>query len=251
MRSSQADIAVTVGMVLLCGIAVLAGAPTAVTAVAGAVLVAAPGYIWGKVIVGPHVAGLERVAVAAGLSLAVPVLGGLALYAAGVALSRPAWTGLLAGVTLAGDVVLFALRRAGRAEACAWRPLGLRLPARHLVAFGAAVVIAAGAVGVARAGAALQPRPAFTELWLVSQNGLPPAADLGVINHQDRATRYRLVIKRLGQASVSWDLALAKGQTWRRLVRFDGSPTLSADLYRLPDLTHPYRHVMTQDNGIP
>lgn len=251
MGSSQADIAVTVGVVLLCGVAALAGAPTAVMTVAGIALLAAPGYLWAKVILGPHVSGLERVAVSAGLSLAVPVLGGLALYAAGVALSRPAWIGLLAGVTLAGAAVLFALRAAGRAQACAWRPPGLHLPARHVAAFGAALVIAAGAMGLARAGAALQRRPAFTQLWLVSRNGLPPAADLGVSNHQNRPTRYRLVITRMGQASVAWNLTLASGQTWRRLIRFDGSPTLSADLYRLPDLTHPYRHVMTEDNGIP
>ena len=63
-------------------------------------LLAAPGYLLGQLFVGSRIAGLERMVVMTGLALAVPVLGGLLLYAVRVPLHRPGWLGLLAGVTL-------------------------------------------------------------------------------------------------------------------------------------------------------
>jgi len=41
----------------------------------------------------------------------------------------------------------------------------------------------------------------------------------------------------------TWNLTLGDGRTWQRSVLVIGKPTLTADLYRLPDLTHPYRYV--------
>ena len=119
MGRSQVDVAATALVaVLACG-AAASGAPAAAMIVLGIMLIAAPGYLLGQLLVGSRTAGLERVVVMTGLALAVPVLGGLLLYAAGVPLHRPGWLGLLAGVTLAADTALFARRRAaaaGRAD---------------------------------------------------------------------------------------------------------------------------------------
>ena len=244
MGRSQADVAATaVVAALACGAAAI-GAPTAALVVLGITLFAAPGYVLSQILLGARVAGLERVVVAAGLALAVPILGGPVLYLAGVPLHRNAWLGLLAGVTLVSDVVLLVRRWAGRAPLFTWRP-EWRLPRGHTAIFAAAIVIAAGAVGLARIGVAAQPQPGFTQLWLSPQAQDRHTASLGVTNDQGSVTSYRLVLLRGGQVGASWNLTLANGRTWQRVVPLTGNYIFTANLYRLPDLTHPYRYVAT------
>ena len=96
--------------VLAC-IAAVFHAPVAVMTVIGVTLFAAPGYLLCRLLFGPHIVGLERVAVTTGLVFCVPILGGLLLDAAGVSLDRDSWLGLIAGTTLVCDVALFARRR--------------------------------------------------------------------------------------------------------------------------------------------
>lgn len=251
MGRNHADLAVTAIAAVLACAAAASGAPAALMVVLGIALFAAPGYLLAQLLLGPDIAGLERVAVVTGLALAVPVLGGLLLYAVGAPLHRAAWLGLLTGVTLAADVVLFLRRRADRAAPFSWRPAGWRLPRWHSAAFAAAVLIAASGLGLARLGVAIQPQPGFTQLWLAPQHRHDHTASLGVTNDQGSATRYRLVLLRNGQVLATWNLALADGQTWQRAVPFTGQYVLAANLYRLPDLTHAYRHVATSSDLAP
>lgn len=239
MGRSQADVAATALVAALaCGAAAI-GAPTAVLTVLGIALFASPGYLLGQLLLDSRTAVLERWIVSAGLALAVPILGGLVLYAAGVPLRRPGWIGLLAGVTLACDVAVFLRRRP------AWR-VPRRPAARwHTAAFAAAGVIAACAVALASIGVARQPQPHFTQLWLSPQHKNAHALSLGVSNDQGSTTSYRLVLLRDGHVITVWNIALADGQTWRQSVTSTGKSTLTADLYRLPDLSHLYRHVST------
>jgi len=274
MGRSQADVAATALVaVLACG-AAASGAPPAAMIVLGIMLMAAPGYLLGQLLAGSRIAGLERVAVMTGLALTVPVLGGLLLYAAGVPLHRPGWLGLLAGVTLAADTALFARRkaaaagRAGRPPAQVQTvPPGLAAPGGpgeapggprpaghasrgHVAVFAVAVLVAAGAVGLAVAGAARQPQPGFTQLWLSPQRPDTHTLSLGVTNDQGRTTSYRLVLRRAGRVIDTWNVTLGAGRTWQRSVPFTGRRTLAAALYRLPDLTHPYRYVSVgRDSG--
>ena len=152
MSRSQADLGITAAVAVFACAAVAVAAPVPVTAVLGIALFASIGYLTSQLLLGSNVTGLERVAVATGLAFSVPILGGLLLYVARVPLHRASWLALLVGVTLVGDVALF-LRRRGRSAPLGreekWHP-----PIRHVVVFGAAVVIAAGAVGLARAGSA-------------------------------------------------------------------------------------------------
>jgi hypothetical protein len=250
MGRSQADVAVTALVAALACGAAASSAPAAAMTVLGIMLFAAPGYLLGQLLAGSRTTGLERVVVMAGLALAVPILGGLLLYAAGVSLHRPGWLGLLAGVTLAGDVALFLRRRvsgSGRAAPFSWQP-AWRVPRWHTAAFAAAVLVAACGVGLARIGVAVQPQPGFTQLWLSPQHQNVHTLNLGVSNDQGSTTGYRLVLLRNGQVSATWKLTLANGQTWQRSVPFTGKYNLAANLYRLPDLTHPYRYVSTGSN---
>jgi len=213
--------------------------------VLGLALFAAPGYLLSQLLTGSRIGGLERVVVATGLALVVPVLGGLLLYAAGVPLHRAGWLGLLAAVTLIGDVALFVRRRTGKAAPFSWRFEHRRMPLPRLAIFAAAVLIAASAVTLARLGVAAQPQPGFTQLWLAPQQQKAHTVVLGVSNDEGSTTSYRLVLLYNQQVSATWNFTLADGQTWQRSITFTGTYTLAADLYRLPDLTHPYRYVTT------
>jgi len=247
MGHSQADVAATALVAVLACVAAAVGAPAAVMTVVGIALFAAPGYLLGELLLRSRIAGLERVVVITGLALAVPVLGGLLLYGAGVPLHRPGWLGLLAGVTLAGDVALFLRRRASgsaRMAPSGWRP-AWRVSRWHAAAFAAAILVAACAVEVARIGVTVQPQPGYTQLWLLPQRHGEQTVRLGVSNDQGRTTSYRLVLRRNGHVSATWNIRLADRGTWQRSAPVTGRDTLTADLYQLPDLTRPYRYVST------
>jgi hypothetical protein len=243
----HADLAIAAAVAVLACAAAALGAPVAVTAVLGIALLAAPGYLLGQLLFHSGMAGLERLAVVTGLALCVPILGGLLLYAFGVPLHRAAWLGLLAGVTLLGDLALLLRRRGGHAAPFSWQWEGWRLPIPHVVAYGAAVVIVICAVGLARIGAGIQHYPGFTQLWLAHPNANADIADLGVGNYEGKTMRYRLVLVRNGLPPVTWNLTLANGQTWQRSPGF--SPYIAADLYRLPDTVQPYRSVVIGAKG--
>ena len=122
-------------------------------------------------------------------------------------------------------------------------PRRRRLPIWSATAFVAAVLIAAGGVVLAGYGATLQGYPGFTQLWLTPSRGHASAGELAVSNHQGTVMRYRLVLDTNGHTTATCDLILADGQTWQWSVPFTGRSAISARLYRLPDLVHPYRHV--------
>ena len=106
MRGPTKFLALTVG-VAACSVVVTAlHAPTPVLATVALALLASLGYVWVTVILRGRAPALELVCVAVGLVLAAPVLGGIVLQEAGIALSRTAWLSLFVGLTLIGDVAL-------------------------------------------------------------------------------------------------------------------------------------------------
>jgi hypothetical protein len=244
--SNISDIAIAEAIAILGCVAFFVHLPEPVMIVLGLGLFAAPGYVWSEVFLSPQQRGLERVAVATGLALMVPVFGGLGLYAARMPLNHTAWVGLLSMVTLAGTVVAL-IRRWRQHDPSPRRPRRRRRSAWHGVAFGAAVVIAAGAVGLAVVSAEAQKNPGYTQLWLTPLPGQPSRASLGVDNEQGGTAQYRLVLLRKGRVSATWALTLANGQTWQRTISYTTSSAMAADLY-LPGLQDPYRQV---DNGAP
>lgn len=250
MRHNQADLGITAAVAVLACAAVAVGAPVAITAVLGLALFAAPGYLLARLLLGTQSTGLEFVAVATGLAFCVPVVGGLLLYAAGLPVHRAAWLGLLAGLTLAGDATVFVRRRHGGSPALDQRQPGWwRPPAGAAVGFGAAAVIAAGAVGLARAGVAMQHDPGYTQLSLHRPVTNGPTVNLGVSNDEGRTVQYRLVLAENGHPAATWNLTLANGQSWHRSAPYPS--TISASLFRLPDVTQPYRHVTLHGSGTP
>ena len=251
MARNQADIIATGAIACLACAAVAEGAPHVLTTILGILLFVTPGYLLGQLLLPSKTDTLERVVVMTGFALAVPILGGLLLYAARIPLRLPAWLGLLVGVTVVTDVALFIRRRSGRTGQFTWQPaLHLsRLPLRHWVLFISAVLIAACAVGVARVGVANQPQPTFTQLWLSPENGNQHIENLGVTNDEGNGTAYRLVLLSNGHVSKAWNLILSNGETWQLSVPITGKPSLVANLYRLPNLTQPYRYTTNGVSG--
>ena len=141
--------------------------------VLGVALFAAPGYLLSQLLLGSHMAAWNG-SVATGLSLCVPVLGGLLYGSRGLPLHRNAWFGLLTGVTLACSAVLLLRRRGGTQMSLGPKRQNWNLPLRHATAFGAAALIAVSAVGLARVGAAVQHYPGYTQLSLVRPNKNAP-----------------------------------------------------------------------------
>jgi hypothetical protein len=108
---------------------------------------------------------------------------------------------------------------------------------------GLAVLIAVGALWIARAGAISQGYSGFTELWLSSTNHSAGRDSLGVQNRQGKQEAYRLVLRRAGRTVSIWNLSLGPGQTWQRTMQV--AAKTSADLYLIPNLSRPYRYVDT------
>jgi hypothetical protein len=243
-------VAVTAAVAVLAYGAILAGAPVAVTAALGLALFASLGWVWGAVLLGPRLGELEGIVVATALALALPILGGLVLQAARIPLHARAWGGLVAGLTLTGDVLVLLRSRGGRGEDSVEdtgaRPARWSPSAWQATVFGAALVVAAGAVGVARVGASMQRYPGFTELSMSGLRHNPAAADLGVVNHQGHSERYRLVLLHQGRPTdTAWNIVLPNGQTWHRTIAISTRYVTSANLFLPTDLNHPYRQVST------
>jgi uncharacterized membrane protein len=248
MRRSHLEIGATAAVAISSSGVAVVDAPTPVTTIFGLALLISLGYVWVKVLLGRNVVGLERAAVAVGLTISAAVLGGLLLQAVGVPLHRRAWTGLFADITLVGDVILIFqyLARpqlAADVQPAKWRLPAWRLPVRQTVIYGLAGLVAMGAVALADIGAAVQHYPGFTQLWLSPRAGGATDASLGVSNHQGRTEEYRLTLIRNGHISATWQLALANGQEWQQTVAIESKHDTVANLYLLPDLAHPYRYV--------
>ena len=237
---------------MLACVLALTGAPAVLTAITGMALVAAPGYLLSRLLLGPAAAAMDRVLAGAALALSVPVLGGLALQAAGVPLHKPAWLALLVGLTLAAGVASLVRSRRGRPPGGPpGAPGSRRLHPGPAVALAAALVIAGGGLVLARLGEARQHYPGFTQLWLVHRDPRAATANLGVGNHEGGTVRYLVVLLRNGRRVSEWTFSLPNGQDWHQSPRVPAAAALRVNLFRLPDVRTPYRHVTLSGSGPP
>ena len=111
MRGSDKRIAVTAAVAICSFVTTVVSVPTPVMDTFAFALLASLGYVWIEVILRGRAPTLELGSVAVGLVLSVPVIGGVLLQEAGIPLHRLAWSVLLVGLTLVGDVILTFRRR--------------------------------------------------------------------------------------------------------------------------------------------
>ena len=73
---------------------------------------------------------------------------------------------------------------------------------------------------------------------------------VGVGNHEGKRWD-RLVLARDGHTAAIWNLVLANGEAWHRSPQYPSRYAISVNLFRLPDVSRPYRHVALDANGAP
>lgn len=214
-----------------------------------------PGYALAAALFpGGALSAPERLLFTFGGSLATGVLGGLLLNLTPWGLNPASWTVLLAFVTVAA--ALTALLRRERAVTAVDTGSGERrvsvTPLQGAL-LAAALLVAAGAVGVARVGADQQPNPPFTQLWLLPAPEEGAAAvRLGVQSMEEGPIDYRLQLKQGNTVVREWTgIHLKPGEKWETTLSLPGSSqsgAVKADLFRvdLPNVPAPYRSVTLQ-----
>ena len=181
----------------------------------------------------------ERLLFSLGLSLAIAVLGGLALNRMPWGLRADSWVVLLGSVTLGAGLV--ALLRHREYPAVDAGQLSAGLYVHRALLFGLAALVAAGAIAVARTGALQQPRPAFTQLWILPADETDQGAvRIGVRSMEPSAKLYRLQVEVSGRVVREWPLiGLEPGERWETTVLLPTerpeTGTVEAVLF-LPDL---------------
>jgi hypothetical protein len=191
----------------------------------------------------------ERTVLTFGLSLAVLALGGLVLNWAPSGLQARPWALLLAAVTLGTSAG--ALRRRMRQRRAATGPRGTRLSVRQALTMALAALVAAAAVGVARAGAAQQATPGFTQLWILPvDDANDDAVRLGIGSMEAMRMAYGLRAEAGSYVVHEWSpIELEPGQRWETLARLPRRrpgvvEPMEAVLYRLDAPHVVYRRVV-------
>jgi hypothetical protein len=163
---------------------------------------------------------VERLLLAAGSSVAVTVLAGLALAWSGVGLAPRSWAITLATITLSGLAVAW-LRRLRR---------GLLGPGVRLATmpFLAAMMILIATLAAAdvllgsRLIAGQQKSPAPVELWMVPVDQMPASARLGVRAGGDGGN-FVLRLSSEGVELQQFNLSLRPEEVWETSINFSGA----------------------------
>jgi uncharacterized membrane protein len=213
-----------------------------------------PGYALTSSLFPRRVFGVpERLVFSLGLSLAVVILGGLALNLTPVGLRASSWSVLLSGITLAASAVALVRRRGQSTSAPGWLRAGnFSFTFRQGLLLGLAAVIVCGAVAVSIIGALRQSYPGFTQLWILPAGGAiaENAVRLGVSNMESTAMEYRLAVNVDGKVVKEWpSIDLNPNEKWEATLVLPptgsaGVARVEADLYRVEASTTIYRHVV-------
>lgn len=220
----RTDLAIGIAT-LVCVAVVLVPAPAWLRlAFAFPLMFVLPGWaIWRAVDIGDREDPLRTGAYAVGLSLSVSVLAAVALAAPG--LISPASYALLVGVIGVGAVAAAVVRgrdaeprpRPGRPP---WRERARRVGWAPVVAVGVALLLVAGAVGLARTPLPVPDDRGFTELSFGPTPRGATEVDVRVVSSEADEREFSLRIARPGGATEFRPLNIAPGQTVVETVRF-------------------------------
>jgi uncharacterized membrane protein len=180
------------------------------------------------------------------LSIALTVMGGLLLNLLPSGLEAQTWALWLGGITLVNGVI--ALLRTARPSD---QPVPIATPALRpgqalMIALASLMLV--GAISLARGGVLSQPRPGFTQLWILPA-AEPEGIQVGVQNEEGMPLTYWLVIRQ-GETPVQayYDVEVETGGTWNITVPLSpdmwsvGQP-IDAQLYRADQPDNVYRSV--------
>jgi hypothetical protein len=175
---------------------------------------------------------IERLLVSLGLSFAATIVAGLLLAMTPFRLSPLSWAVMLAGVTLVASAVAWLRRVRAGIEGPQFPRLAARPGALALMLV--AALIAGDALLGNSLAAVQQDKPAPEQLWLV------PAGEevrLGM-RAGPGGGQYEVRLSSAGEVIQNFDLTLAEGEAWERLVVVPADArqhALVARLYRGTD----------------
>src|SRR6266852_3168737 len=129
---------------------------------------------------------------------------------------------------------------------------GVGLTFRQGLLLGMAVVIICGAIAISNIGAAQQPFPGFTQLWILPAGGANPknAVRLGVSNMESTAMEYSLAVNVDGKVVKLWpSIDLKPSEKWETTLMLPqtahiGAVRVEVVLYRTNAPATIYRHVV-------
>src|SRR5712692_3295196 len=238
-----------------------------------------PGYaLMASVFPRRSLGAVECLVFSLGLSLVIVVLGGLVLNLTPFGLRASSWSLLLGSITLGACAVALARRRGLRTchaertrsisalfRTChaermrsisalfgLLRIKGVGLTFRQGLLLGMAVVIICGAIAISNIGAAQQPFPGFTQLWILPAGGANPknAVRLGVSNMESTAMEYSLAVNVDGKVVKLWpSIDLKPSEKWETTLMLPqtahtGAVRVEVVLYRTNAPATIYRHVV-------
>jgi uncharacterized membrane protein len=179
------------------------------------------------------------------LSIAAAVIGGLLLNLLPQGLQPQTWALWLGGITLFNGAV--ALLRSGLDRTPDIVGQGWALHPGQALMILLAGVIVAGSLLVARGGALNQPRPGFTQLWMI-QGETPQTAQIGLRNEEGKTVAYWLVVRQ-GETPIQayYQVQVDAGGTWTVVVPLPANVNtqqpIEAQLYRSDQPDSVYRNV--------
>ncbi len=210
----------------------------------------------------------ERLVLTIGLQLALVVMCGFLLHLLPAGLSGASWGAILADVALLACAVAWLRGRgaqvpdtqpgaSGPAAQPGWSAAFAHVPTSQLAMLLGAMLITALALGVARAGVALQPQPAWSALAIEATNGGRQIA-VDVTNAEGKPETYRLVATIDGQPlSTIEGLTLADGGSTTQVIPLPAAGSflrqIDVSLWRSEDAADgaPYRSVWLSLRGVP
>ena len=228
----------------------LATSLTAVQAILGLVVVLIlPGYALIELLMSRRTLGTSiHLFLSLIASVSIAILGSLLLHQLPVGVRNDSWMALFVGTSAGGGLLAWLLRNRRRGAAVAAHRVPVRIG--QLLFMGVAVVIAGGALVLARTPGAPTYYAGYTMLWLTPIQGeAANQLELGIDSKEFEPTQYSLELLVDGQVAQTWPaIALAPNQQWHASLTLSeeqrSASTLEANLYRLDQPTELYRHVV-------
>lgn len=213
-----------------------------------------PGYAFVCALFPRQPSGIaERLVLSLGLSLALVALSGLLLNLTPFGLGTGSWAVFLGGITIAASLIALLRRRGQSRTVPVWFGGHMRFPMRQGLLLALAALTICGAVLVSFISAEQQPRPEFTQLWILpvsKGSSMENVVRLGINNREAETVKYRLVVNVNGKMVKQWtSINLSSGEQWVNTVALpgtsqSGTSRVEALLYRAQAPTIIYRNVV-------
>ena len=214
-----------------------------------------PGYTLTEFLFHKRSLGISyRIICSVSLSLAIDITGGFVLNMLPQGLQRSSWAALLALVTALFAILAVLLR--SNSFVHVRTPFRLRIALHDYLLFGLSGAVLVLAIWYSVLGVAQQPRPGFTQLWLLpaKEEQKSCALRLGVHNFESTSMNYRVMLSVQGSLMKTWaPVTLASQQEWNATETLAAAPSTNVSvklqLYRLDRPQDVYREATVTLHG--